>query len=98
MEVEPGTGIDFEGDTRDLYYGVTACVVWSNYVRKLSRSVVRFKLCTLRAAIRVPPEHKSGSYNVSLHHTVRNASIKLLSLEEKQYRFIEKDGRDLKPL
>jgi len=46
MEVEPGTGIDFEGDTRDVYYGVTACVVWRNYVRKLSRSAVRFN-CAL---------------------------------------------------
>jgi hypothetical protein len=46
MGVEPGTGFDFEGDARDLFYGVIAYVVWRNYVRKLSRSVVRFK-CAL---------------------------------------------------
>jgi hypothetical protein len=46
MEVEPGTGIDFEGDARELFYGVVAYVVWRNYVRKLSMSVVRFN-CAL---------------------------------------------------
>ena len=38
VEVEPGTGIDFEGDARDLFYGVIAYVVWWNYVRKPLRS------------------------------------------------------------
>jgi len=41
--------------------------------------------CTLQGAIRVPPEYKSGAYNVSLHHTVRNANIKLLYLEEMRH-------------
>jgi hypothetical protein len=35
-------------------------------------------------AIRESPEHKSGAYDISLHHTLWNASIKLLSFGELQ--------------
>jgi len=46
VKVEPGTGIDFEGYGRDLFYGLIGYVVWRNYVTKLLRSVARLN-CAL---------------------------------------------------